>query len=83
MKDYAYYARESYNSKFTGYVTVLDAETKLFAAEILSIQTQADLFLAMVNIYKAMGGGWVEEADKLTNVTLHPDGTIATSKDGN
>jgi outer membrane protein, multidrug efflux system len=80
LKDYAYYAQESYNSRFTGYSTVLDAENKLFAAEIRSIQNQADLFLSMINIYKAMGGGWVEEADKLTNVTLHPDGTITISK---
>ena len=26
------------------------------------------LFQALVNLYKAMGGGWVTEADKMTEV---------------
>ena len=29
------------------------------------LQTRADLLTTMVAVYKAMGGGWVAEADKL------------------
>jgi multidrug efflux system outer membrane protein len=44
---------------------VLDAERSLFNAELGYAQTQFDLFNALVNVYKAMGGGWVDEADRL------------------
>ena len=39
---------------------VLDAERSLFSAELGYAQTQADLFNAIVSVYKAMGGGWVD-----------------------
>jgi multidrug efflux system outer membrane protein len=42
---------------------VLDAERSLFNAELNYTQTQADVFNALVNIYKTMGGGWVDIAD--------------------
>jgi outer membrane protein, multidrug efflux system len=70
LRDYSRYARESYNSGYASYLTVLDAETKLFSAEILRIETQSKLFIAMVNVYKAMGGGWTQEAAKLNDTGL-------------
>ncbi len=69
LKEYAHYARESYNAGFTSYLTVMDAETKLFSFENRQAEITGDLFIAMVNIYKAMGGGWISEAGKLMNVT--------------
>jgi multidrug efflux system outer membrane protein len=32
------------------------------------IETKGVLFQALMNLYKAMGGGWVVEADRLTAV---------------
>ena len=32
-------------------------------------QTKGVFFQALVNLYKAMGGGWVMEADHLTGTT--------------
>jgi multidrug efflux system outer membrane protein len=48
------------------YSTVLQAEEDLFPAELNWAAARAALFIGMVDIYKAMGGGWVDDAAKLT-----------------
>ena len=65
LRDYARLSRARYEGGYTSYLEVLDAERSLFNVELGYAQTQADLFGALVNVYKAMGGGWVDEADKL------------------
>jgi multidrug efflux system outer membrane protein len=67
LKEYARIARLRYENGYTSYIEVLDAERSLFSAELTYAQTQGILFVALVNLYKAMGGGWVVEADKLTS----------------
>jgi multidrug efflux system outer membrane protein len=66
LKEYARIARLRYDNGYTSYIEVLDAERSLFNAELQFAQTQGVLFQALVNLYKALGGGWVVEADKLT-----------------
>ena len=66
LKEYAEIARLRYENGYTSYIEVLDAERQLFNAELQYAQTQGVLFRALVNLYKAVGGGWVVEADKLT-----------------
>lgn len=51
-----------YNGQ-TDYLTVLDAETRLFEAEIQLTQAQASVYFALIDLYKALGGGWVIDAD--------------------
>jgi outer membrane protein, multidrug efflux system len=43
---------------------VVFAENQLYAAELTYAQTQGTLFQALVNVYKAMGGGWVAVAER-------------------
>jgi multidrug efflux system outer membrane protein len=45
---------------------VLDAERSLFDAELSYTQTRGLVLNAMVDVYKATGGGWVTEADTFT-----------------
>lgn len=66
LREYARFAFLRYDNGLTSYIEVLDAERSLFAAELTYAQTQGALFGSLVNLYKAMGGGWVVEADKLT-----------------
>ena len=47
------------------YVEVLVAENDLFTAELNLVTAQADRLTQIVNVYKAMGGGWVDMADAL------------------
>jgi multidrug efflux system outer membrane protein len=37
---------------------VLEAQKQLYPAESALAQTQRDQLLAVVNLYKALGGGW-------------------------
>jgi multidrug efflux system outer membrane protein len=62
---YAYLARLRYDNGYTSYIEVLDSERSLFQAQLQLAQTQGQLYFAVINLYKALGGGWVNEADKL------------------
>jgi multidrug efflux system outer membrane protein len=54
-----------YTEGATIYLEVANAEQSLFNAQLLYVSTQSQLFQSYVNLYKAMGGGWVEDAEKL------------------
>jgi outer membrane protein, multidrug efflux system len=47
-----------YSAGRASYFEVLEAEQLLFPAEDALAQTQRDQLLAVVNLYKALGGGW-------------------------
>jgi multidrug efflux system outer membrane protein len=66
LRDYAHFARLRFDNGYTSYIEVLDAERSLFNAELSHAQTKGVLFQALVNLYKAMGGGWVVEADRIS-----------------
>jgi multidrug efflux system outer membrane protein len=66
LKEYARLAQIRFDEGYTSYLEVLDSNRSLFDAELNYAQTKATLFRSFVNLYKAMGGGWVEVADKMT-----------------
>ena len=66
LRDYARFARLRFDNGYTSYIEVLDAERSLFNAELSQAQTKGSLFQSLVNLYKAMGGGWVVQADHMT-----------------
>ena len=72
LKDYARLARLQYDGGYTAYSTVLQAEQALFPAELTLAAVRAQVFTSAGNIYKAMGGGWVAQADRLTGSTGVP-----------
>jgi outer membrane protein, multidrug efflux system len=69
LREYARLAWMQYNGGFTPFLTVLDAESQLFPAELNFAQTRTVLLTSYVNIYTAMGGGWVSNAERLTGVS--------------
>lgn len=77
LKDYLNLAWYRYYEGETQYLTVLDAQRQVLTAELNAIAAQADQFLALIELYKALGGGWVLQADSLvqkenTNRNLNP-----------
>ena len=64
LREYARIARLRYDNGYVSYLDVLDAERSLFAAELSYTQTQAALFQALINLYKAMGGGWIDTVER-------------------
>lgn len=67
LRTYLELARLRYDNGYTSYIEVLDAERNLFNAEVAYSQTQALVYGSLVNLYKAMGGGWVAEAERMAN----------------
>ncbi len=63
---YVYLANLRYENGYSNYLDVLDAERSLFNSQLSYVQNQASLFQALINLYKAMGGGWVTEAETLS-----------------
>ncbi len=66
LSDYARLAKLQYDGGYTSYTTVLQAEQSLFPAELQLALVRASVFTSQANVYKAMGGGWVTEADRMT-----------------
>jgi multidrug efflux system outer membrane protein len=50
-----------YGSGLSAYFEVLDAQQQLFPAEVGLAQTRRDQLIAVVSLYKALGGGWQAE----------------------
>jgi multidrug efflux system outer membrane protein len=75
LRTYARLARLRFEGGYTSYIEVLDAERSLFNAQLSYAQTQGVVFTSAVSLYKAMGGGWVTDAEHMTSTTY--DGTTA------
>jgi len=65
LRDYARLSRLRFDNGYAGYLEVLYAENELFGAELNSVRSLAERYTQLVNVYQAIGGGWVDEADKL------------------
>jgi multidrug efflux system outer membrane protein len=65
-REYARLAQLQFEGGVAPYMTVLQAQQQLFPAELDEAQIRASLFASTVNVYKAMGGGWVAEAERKT-----------------
>jgi multidrug efflux system outer membrane protein len=74
LAEYARLAQLKYDGGYTDYLTVLNAQQQLFPAEINYAQNLGQKYNALVNIYKSMGGGWVDRADALASQPA-PDGS--------
>jgi outer membrane protein, multidrug efflux system len=69
-REYTRLAWLKYNGGYTPYLDVLYAEAQLFPAELSATQTQAAALISLVNIYKAIGGGWIAAAEGMTEKRL-------------
>lgn len=65
--EYERLARLQYDGGYAPYSTVLQAQQQLFPSELNYAQYRAELFNSLVDIYKAMGGGWVALAEEGTS----------------
>ena len=66
LREFARLARLRFDNGIASYVEVLVADNELFAAELASVGTLAERYRQLINVYQAMGGGWVDIADSLT-----------------
>jgi outer membrane protein, multidrug efflux system len=64
LRDAARLADIRYRGGVTSYLEVLDTERQLFDAELQLAQAQRDELLAVVLLYRALGGGWESTAEQ-------------------
>ena len=74
LRRYAHLANLRFDNGYSGYLEVLDAERSLFNAELEYTRQKSETQQALVNLYKAMGGGWVVEA---SGMAPQPDVNLA------
>lgn len=65
LGEYLFLAQARYEEGEVDYLNVLDAERLLFNAELNLAAAYGDHLTAIVNLYGALGGGWVEDADEM------------------
>ena len=65
LRNYARLSRARFDNGAASYVEVLVAENDLFTAELNAVSAQADRLTQIINVYKAMGGGWVDLGDRI------------------
>lgn len=55
-------ATERYTGGIESFLSVLDAQRSLYAAEDLLVQSESSAAVPLIALYKALGGGWEETA---------------------
>jgi multidrug efflux system outer membrane protein len=66
MRSYSRLAHQRFDNGYSSYLEVLDSERGLFSAELDYAFVKANTYFSLIELYKAMGGGWVMEADEIT-----------------
>jgi multidrug efflux system outer membrane protein len=74
LDNYARLAKLQYDAGKTGYLQVLDADRTLFDGQLAQVQTQTGTLNALIDVYRAMGGGWIDQADLIANPPLAQTG---------
>jgi multidrug efflux system outer membrane protein len=64
-----------YRGGVSSYFEVLDAERQSFSADLSLLQTTRDVYASVVQLYRALGGGWTPPA---TGAQVSQQGSTAT-----
>lgn len=72
LRTYARLSRDRFEGGEASYLEVLYAENELFDAELAAVAALGERFAELINVYKALGGGWVDAADPLAPKPRQP-----------
>lgn len=64
LHEYLRLAWLRYNNGLTNYLEVLDAQRNLFNVKLSLATGRSNALQALINLYKAFGGGWIEKASE-------------------
>lgn len=59
-----------YDGGYSSYIDVLNTEQNLYNAEITQVQNRRDICVALIQVYKTMGGGWLISEDAKVNTDI-------------
>jgi multidrug efflux system outer membrane protein len=66
LRESARLSKLRFDKGLADYLEVLVAENELFAAELAGVRVQSERYAQIINVYQAMGGGWVDIAREIT-----------------
>jgi len=61
-------SRIRYEEGYVDYITELDAIRQLFDAQVEETSVRAETYSSAINLYLAMGGGWIVAEEKSANL---------------
>ena len=75
-------SRERYDNGYADYLEVLDTERSLFSAELSLSTARGDGYRSLVDLYRALGGDWIEQIAPLPISERRPaqDGGIDATR---
>ncbi|CAE6801690.1 efflux transporter outer membrane subunit [Paraburkholderia haematera] len=82
---YASQSDARYESGYSSYLEVTNAQEKLFNAQLAAAQGRVDLMTGYVTLYKALGGGWTAVPEDVRNAgetTVAPPASKAVGTNG-
>lgn len=74
LREFARLSNLRFEKGVTGYLDVLVAENELFSAELAAVRLRADRYTQVINVYRAMGGGWVDISNAMVT---NPETAVA------
>ncbi|PPD35548.1 MAG: RND transporter [Methylomonas sp.] len=68
LQNYLRLSKIRYDEGYTSYLEVLDALRQYYEGQIELVQARNDTFIALIQLYRAMGGGWIVSAEQKQQV---------------
>ena len=72
LASYARLADMRYEGGASSYLEVLYANSELFQAQLNTVDSQVGYYSSLINIYKSMGGGWIDQAADIAEPMAEP-----------
>ena len=83
LRDAAQLARSRYDNGLSNYLEILIADQSLFQQELNVARTRGAEFVALAQLYRALGGGWQQEPVAAAPRAVQPRrGTLAAQPGG-
>ena len=76
LREYSRLSTLRFENGAASYLEVLYANEQLFDAELIAVQAQTATFNSLIDVYKSMGGGWVDEA---VNMAPTPEEVVSNN----
>jgi multidrug efflux system outer membrane protein len=73
VDNYYRLSQARYDEGLIDYITVLDSLRQLFEAQISLLDAQSSTYTASIQLYRAMGGGWVVAKEEAAGITRPPE----------
>jgi len=70
---------QRYDKGVTSYLEVLETQRSAFDAELLYTNTLQQLFSSYINLYNALGGGWISDAEEQEALRIEQEKTAEST----